>query len=268
MDVSEMPTREEMVTEPSTGDANYRGDTIADPVGNAIRQKNAEHNQYPAFILNQFETSNVNIFGKPFPNNGEALRPNASYLDALYEMAEKYTSEEYIDKCIDYALIERQELADKIIASVDWMLCDESGLSREFRWNIVVAPFGQEAHKHHARRIITKHTYNASMFKSTFVAPDAVLPEWLANQEEKMLNAGREAGFYHNLARNMKQMHEMDKPLKDRKPFILSSKTLEYQIKLQTQSTADYYSKPRDSKTEVVSLDALRTQAIHMMDVC
>lgn len=39
MDVSEMLTRPEMVTDPVTSPDDYRGDTIADPIGNAIRQK-------------------------------------------------------------------------------------------------------------------------------------------------------------------------------------------------------------------------------------
>ena len=260
MDVSEMLTRPEMVVDPVTSPDDYRGDTIADPVGNAIRQKNAEHNQYPPFVLKQFETSNVNIFGKPFPNNGEALRPNASYLDALYEVADENMTDASVSRVVDLALDKRGELIDKIIESVEWMLCDESGLSKEFRWNNIVAPSGNEAYKYHARRAITKYTYQSSVL-SLQNAPDGVLPQWLSNQEDKMLQAGLEAGFYHVLAMRLRELNE-------NKPFELSPAALVYQIKLQTQGTADYYSKPRDNKVETESLDTLKSQAIEMMNLC
>lgn len=260
MDVSEMTTRPEMENDASTSDKNYRGDTIADPVGNAIRQANAEAGQYPPFIFKQFETSNVNIFGKPFPNNGEALRPNQTYLDSLYVLAEDNMSDESISTVVELAHEKRGELIEKIINSVEWMLCDESGLSKEYRWNNVVASFGNEAYKYHARRAVTKHTYQSSML-SLQSAPDGILPAWLANQEEKMLNAGLEAGFHHVLAVRTRELNA-------NKPFEVSSKAIEYQIKLQTQGTADYYSKPRDKKIETVSLDYLKAQAAEMMSLC
>ena len=260
MDVSEMLTRPEMVTDPVTSPDDYRGDTIADPIGNAIRQKNAEHNQYPSWVFQQFETSNVNIFGKPFKNNGEALRPNASYLDRLYEIADENMTDEFISRVVDTALDKRGELIDKLVESVEWMLCDESGLSKEFRWNNIVSPVCNEAIKYHARRAITKHTYQ-TMVHSLQSAPDGILPKRIDDQEAKMIQAGLDAGFHHILAMRFRELNE-------NKPFEISPAALVYQIKLQTQNSADYYSKPRDNKVETESLDALKSQAIEMMNLC
>lgn len=250
MDVSEMTTREEMVTEPSTSDKDYRGDTIADPVGNAIRQANAEDNQYPAFVLKQFETSNVNIFGKPFPNNGEALRPNQQYLDGLYEVAASNLEDDNMEGMMQLAVDAYGDTFDKIIDSIEWMLCDESGLSKEFRWNNLVAPYGNEAHKFHARRAITKFTYLKSL-ETLDKTPDGILPAWLEAQQEKMFTASANAGLNHMLAAKTRELN-------GNKKFDVSQKALEYNIKLATQSTADYYSKPKDKKIELVSLQALK----------
>tara|TARA_R110002126_G_scaffold6634_6_gene34116 strand:+ start:5457 stop:6227 length:771 start_codon:yes stop_codon:yes gene_type:complete len=250
MDVSEMPTRPEMKNDDFTSDKNYRGDTIADPVGNAIRQANAEASQYPPFILEQFETSNVNIFGKPFPNNGEALRPNQQYLDGLYEVAASNLEDDNMEAMMQLALAAYGDTFDKIIDSIEWMLCDESGLSKEFRWNNIVAPYGNEAHKFHARRAITKFTYLKSL-RALESAPDGILPAWLEAQQEKMFATSANAGLLHMLAAKTRELNE-------NKKFEVSQKALEYNIKLAAQSTADYYSKPRDKKIELVSLEALK----------
>lgn len=250
MDVSEMPTRPEMENDASTSDKNYRGDTIADPVGNAIRQAHAEANQYPSFILQQFETSNVNIFGKSFPNNGEALRPNQQYLDGLYEVAASNLEDDNMEGMMQLASTAYGDTFDKIIDSIEWMLCDESGLSKEFRWNNIVAPYGNEAHKFHARRAITKFTYQKSL-RALEEAPDAMLPAWLEAQQEKMFATSANAGLLHMLAAKTRELNE-------NKEFKVSQKALEYNIKLATQSTADYYSKPKDKKIELVSLQALK----------
>jgi hypothetical protein len=251
MDVSEMLTRPEMVTDPVTSPDDYRGDTIADPDGASIRETSAEVSRYPFWALEIYQASGTNIFGKKFKDNAESLRPRDSYIEELVSRIEPALSENNLEGMIKLTDATYDSQLQTVISSVEALLNNDE-LSKEFKWNILIQPYSDMAHKLHAQRVIRKYTYERSLDKQENF-PDGVLPEFLAKQQEKMLDVSALCGFYHRLTEEFRYLN-------GNKEFKPSVKTIEYQIKSETQSTAEYiassYSQDQANK-KTVSLDAL-----------
>ena len=251
MDVSEMLTRPEMVTDPVTSPDDYRGDTIADPDGASIRETSAEVSRYPFWALEIYQASGTNIFGKKFKDNAESLRPRDSYIEELVSRIEPALSESNLEGMIKLTDATYESQLQTVISSVGELLHNDE-LSKEFKWNILVQPYSDMAHKLHAQRVIRKYTYERSLDKQESF-PDGVLPEFLARQQEKMLDVSALCGFYHKLTGEFRYLN-------GNKEFMPSVKTIEYQIKSETQSMAEYivsdYEKNKANR-KTVSLDAL-----------
>ena len=140
-------------------------------------------------------------------------------------------------------------------------LLEDHKLSNEFKWNILIQPFSDMAHKLHAQRIVRKNTYQRSMLKLES-APDSVLPDYLASQQEKMLDTSALCGFYDILASELRLRATTAYGFKGKNTFTASVKAIEYQIKSETQSTAEYiakgYTQDKANK-QTISLDALKS---------
>lgn len=251
MDVSEMPTRPELVAKAATSPEDYSNDTIADPVGAAVRENSAESSRYPFWALETFEASGTNIFGKRFVG-GEGLIPRRSYLDELLEIMHDSLSDENMAGMMELA---RKSHSEKMVAIIETLqpLLTKEELSSECRWEVFVSPFGNMAHKYHAKRIIKKAIY-AKNLRKLEEAPDSVLPDFLASQQEKMLDTAATCGMYHILAERMREIN-------GNKPFNLSMPSIEYNLKLETQSTADWITgqNATNDKVKLVSLEALKS---------
>jgi hypothetical protein len=251
MDVSEMTTRPELVAKAATSPEDYSKDTIADPVGAAIRENSAESSRYPFWALETFEASGTNIFGKRFVG-GEGLIPRRSYLDELLEIMHDSLSDENMAGMMELARNNHGTQIDAIIDTLEPLLTAKE-LSAECRWEVFVSPFGNMAHKYHAKRIIKKAIY-AKNLRKLEEAPDSVLPDFLASQQEKMLDTSATCGMYHILAERMREIN-------GNKPFNLSMPSIEYNLKLETQSTADWITgqNATNDKVKLVSLEALKS---------
>ena len=70
--------REELTAAVETTHDMYTEDTIADPEGAEAREEYVA--EYPQFVFNNFEVSSSNIWGRPFKDGKQHLRPTANFI--------------------------------------------------------------------------------------------------------------------------------------------------------------------------------------------
>lgn len=97
--------REELTAAKETTHDMFTEDTIADPEGAEAREEYVA--EYPAWVFNKYEVSTTDIFGKPFKDGKQHLRPTDSLLAQLRGIHEE--GQQHISGMVKLAESEEEE---------------------------------------------------------------------------------------------------------------------------------------------------------------
>lgn len=181
--------REELTAPVHTTHDMINDDTLGDPEGAAAR---AEVAAYPDWALVDYEPSRTNFWGKPWNSAGtEHLVPKQATIASVMEHHNQGMST--IKEMVSMAHQEKAETIKVLKENYESIL---AGISDDMKYPVM------KGISNAVQVALAERAYAKHLFVSAYGSvrdPDAELPEYVANRQDKVFEAAIKAGVWYDV---------------------------------------------------------------------
>lgn len=188
--------REELHPAKETTHDMYTPDTSADPEGSERRVSNEQHDRmmYPTWVLQDYEVSSKDYYGKLWPDGRAHLVPKESFIEAVLACHNEGMAPEFIEG------MHNQALNDDAAQEAYTLMSDCYGkmieLGKPHTYNIIVG-IGNGATNQLIERAYRRYLNDQAL--DGLAAEDSPNQDWIVNRGAALMQASIDASVWVRL---------------------------------------------------------------------